>query len=108
MVTYASSLVIVEVTPNPELKTLIIETPTLTTSGDICTFNLIDYGISASGLLSVVGVMHSGAYSMIAAHSTPEQVYTTTSSSGVIQITVMPKVSSGLGKRVYTLIGKSN
>jgi hypothetical protein len=104
--TYSTSLVIVEVTPNPGLKTLIVQTPATTISGEISVFNLTDYGIATSGLLSIVGVAHSGSYSMIAER---QQVYCTTSSSGVIQITNLPDANSvcGTGIRVYTIIGKS-
>jgi hypothetical protein len=62
---------------------------------------LKEYGIQASGLLSVIAVFHSGTASMIGA---PEPVWCTTSTSGVCQIVAM---SAGTGKRVYTIVGKS-
>lgn len=102
MATYGSSLVITEVTPNAGLKTIVVATPSIyAAAADTFVVDLTAYGIQASGLLSIIGVFHSGAYSMIGA---PEPVWCTTSTSGICQIVAM---SAGTGKRIYTIVGKS-
>ena len=102
MAAYGSSLVVTEVTPNAGLKTVVVLTPALATEADTLTLNLNDYGIQSSGLISILGVTHSGAFSVLTMDLVTKN---TCSSSGVLTIYV---ASPGTGRRAYTIVGKSN
>ena len=100
MVTFTTSNVIVELSPNSGYKEVVVASPsTVTGSGDILQITLTDYGISEDGLLTVDGYVQTTEASVVAVEDP-----TTAVASGVLSITS----STGTGRKYYRILGKSN
>ena len=100
MVTFTTSLVITEMTPNCGMKEIIVTTPVGATgiSGDTLAITLSDHGISATGLLTIDGYTQTTANSIIVTEEP-----TTAVSAGVLTITS----GAGTGKKIFRVIGRS-
>ena len=102
MVAFSTSNVFTELSPNPEIKEIIIETPMTMVNSDTVTVILVDHGISNSGFLSVNGFVQTTSNSIVVIEQP-----TTSVSAGVLTITA----PTGVNKnkiRIYRIVGKSN
>lgn len=100
MVTFTTSNVVTEMTPNCGIKEVIVSTPVGTTaiSGDAVSFTLSDYGISATGLLTVDGYTQTTTNSIVVT-----EVPTTSVIAGVITISS----GAGTGIKIFRVLGRS-
>ena len=98
MVTFTTSLVITEITPNCGMKEIIIVAPSTGISGDTSAITLSDYGISATGLLTVDGYTQTTVDSIVVSEEP-----TTAVSSGVLTITS----GAGTGTKIFRVLGRS-
>ena len=98
--TYTTSNTFTELTPNCGIKEIMVASPSgETTNGDILQVTLPNYGISATGLLTIEGFVQTTAASIVATEEP-----TTSVSAGVLSITS----GAGSGKKFYRILGKSN
>ena len=72
-----------EVIPNSEIKCLLVQTVNTVDAADTLAVTLTDYGISATGLIGVIGFKHTTDNSVM-----EQEQPTTAVSSGVLTITV--------------------
>ncbi len=98
MVTFTTSNTFTELTPNCGIKEILVVSPTAI-SGDIIDVTLVNYGISADGLLAIEGFVQTTANSVVASEAP-----TTSVTAGVLSITS----GAGTGKKYYRILGKSN
>ena len=100
MATFTTSCTFVELVPNPEYKEIIIETAaTFNTTLDHIEMTLADHGISPTGFISINGYEMSGTYGVVSTDAP-----TTSVAAGVLAITS----STGTGKKIFRILGKSN
>ncbi len=98
MATFTTSNTFVELEPNAGYKEIVVTSPTAI-SGDIVEVTLVDHGISKTGFLTINGYVQTTTASVVATEAP-----TTTVSAGVLSITS----STGTGKKIYRILGKSN
>ncbi len=102
MVTFTTSNVVVEISPNPGRKELIIETPILTRgANDEIQITLADHGIVAGGLISVSGYAMSATYGIVTQNDPITSVI-----AGVLTISSAAAVTYP-SKKIYRVIGES-
>ena len=90
--------VVRELAPNCDLKVVLVQTQNTADAGDTIAITLSDYGISATGLMFVLGNKHTTDGSVIVTEAP-----TTSVTSGVLTITVPAGTDNDT--RAYLLIG---
>ena len=89
-----------EVAPNASLKKIVVQTRNTVDAGDTIAITLADYGISATGLLFVLGFKHTTDNSI-----TVTEEPTTAVSAGVLTITVPAGTDNDM--RIYEITGRA-
>jgi len=90
-----------EVLPNSGLKKVILQTPNTADENDTFTATLSDYGISATGLLTIRSWVHTTSGSIIVT-----DIATCIVSAGVVTITVQSANTNAV--RVIELMGRAD
>ncbi len=102
MVTFTTSNVFTEISPNASHKEIIVVSPTLSIASDVIQITLADHGFSNTGLLTVTGYKHTTANSVVIVDNP-----TTTVLFGILSLTIVSQVPTGAA-RVYRIVGDSN
>ena len=89
-----------EVTPNAGLKTLLFTLANTTDAADTVAITLADYGISATGLLSVESWVHTTDGSVITT-----ELNTCAVSAGVLTVTIVAGTDNDF--RVIQVVGRA-
>lgn len=100
--TFSVSCAITELYPNLGLKDILVQSPSCMIASDIITVNLADYGISNSGVLGVIGWVHTSHHCILISDQP-----TTSVSAGVLTITAPTRVPTAYS-RYYRITGNSN
>lgn len=90
---------VTEVTPNAGVKKIIVQTRNTVDAADTIAITLTDYGISATGLLWVLGFKHTTDNSVMV-----QEQPTTAVASGVLTITVPAGTDNDM--RIYEITGR--
>ena len=102
MVTFTTSNVIVELSPNPGKKELIVETPVCVRgASDEIQITLVDHGISATGLVSVSGYAMSATYGIITQNDPITSVIGGTLTISSAAAVTYPSI------KIYRIVGES-
>ena len=99
--TYSTSNTVTEISPNPGLKDVVIETPATFLGADLVTIALSTQGISQTGILSISGYGLS---------STTGQIISDTPTTAVTNgfLTITSSSTHAKMKRIFRILGKSN
>jgi hypothetical protein len=90
-----------EVSPNAGLKTVLLTLANTTDAGDTVAITLANYGISATGLLSVESWVHTTDGSIITT-----ELNTCAVSAGVLTVTIVAGTDNDL--RVIQIVGRAD
>ena len=90
-----------EIVPNSELKVVYFQTPNTADENDTFTVTLADYGISATGLLTIRSWVHTTSGSVIVT-----DIATCSVTAGVATITVQSANANAV--RVVELMGRAD
>jgi len=90
-----------ELLPNSGLKKVVFQTPNTADENNTFTVTLTDYGISATGLLTIRSWVHTTSASVIVT-----DIATCSVTAGVVTVTVQSANSNCV--RVVELIGRSD
>lgn len=90
-----------EVVPNTDLKVIMISVPNTADQNDTVAVTLADYGIAATGLLTVEGWRHTTDGSVIVA-----ETFTCAVSAGVLTITMTGATSNDY--RLFRITGRAD
>lgn len=90
-----------EILPNAALKTVLFQTPNTADENDTFTVTLADYGISATGLLTIRSWVHTTSGSVIVT-----DIATCSVTAGVATITVQSANTNAV--RVVELMGRAD
>lgn len=101
---WSTSCTFAELVPNAEYKEIIVLSPSVMIASDQIAITLADHGISASGVLTVTGFVHTTIASIVTSDQPTTTVYGT---SGILILTAPSRVPTGY-QRVYRIIGRSN